>query len=89
MNTKSITFDDVFLYWLQVETNQIEGRDILSVAKQKGFNTIAEWRLMTAKRLGLDTKEWQEEIISDPEITIPKIIVGPYQGEQRSSCYRE
>lgn len=80
MTNKLVTFDEVFLSWIHADIMQIEGRDILPVAKQKGFNSISEWRLATALRLGLDTKEWHEEQIDDPENALPKVIVGPYQG---------
>lgn len=80
MNKKSITFDQVFKFWLDVEANSIEGRDILKVAQEKGFNSIAQWRLATALRLGMDTKQWVLETIADPNETLPKIIIGPYQG---------
>ena len=80
MKDKQISFDQVFLSWLKDEAMQIEGRDILPVAKSKGFNSIAEWRLATAIRLGMDTKEWTVEEIKDPNAELPNIIVGPYQG---------
>jgi hypothetical protein len=78
--SKQLTFDEVFLIWLKAEIEQIEGRDILSVAKDKGFNSIVEWRLATALRLGLDTKEWHWETFNNPAEQLPDIIIGPYQG---------
>lgn len=80
MNKESITFDDVFLIWLNAEVNQIEGQDILPLAVKKGFTSIAEWRLNTALRLGMDKKAWHIETIEDPATVLPKIIIGPYQG---------
>jgi hypothetical protein len=80
MEKKKITFDEVFKIWLDAEVLQIEGRDILLLAQSKGFSSIAEWRLATALRFGLDTKEWSLEAIEQPNQTLPNIIVGPYQG---------
>ncbi|HEX3095520.1 MAG TPA: hypothetical protein VHQ20_00185 [Patescibacteria group bacterium] len=80
MGKQKITFDEVFKIWLDAEVLQIEGRDILSVAQSKGFNSITEWRLATALRLGMDTKPWTLEKIENPNETFPKIIIGPYQG---------
>ncbi|MDB4940320.1 MAG: hypothetical protein JWO40_745 [Candidatus Doudnabacteria bacterium] len=77
---KKATFDEIFNIWLDSEANQIEGRNILPVAKAKGFNSVAEWRLSTALRLGMDTKIWSLEIIENPNETLPNIIIGPYQG---------
>ena len=75
-----LTFDEMFLFWLEAEINQIEGRNLLSVAKQKGFSSITEWRLSTALRLGLDKLSWRLVDIKNPSKTLPKIIIGPYQG---------
>ncbi len=80
MNDKIITFDDVFLEWMKTEIGQIEGRNLLPVANEKGFSSVSEWRLATAIRLGLDKKQWREEIIENPADILPNIIIGPYQG---------
>lgn len=80
MQSKKITFDEVFKFWFDAEVMQIEGRNILAVAQSKGFNSIVEWRLATALRLGMDVKEWTLETIENPNETLPKIIIGPYQG---------
>lgn len=80
MDKKLITFDEVFKIWFDSEVMQIEGRNILPVAKSKGFNSIVEWRLATALRLGMDTKEWVLEAIPNPNEIFPNIIIGPYQG---------
>jgi hypothetical protein len=77
---KQITFDHVFKYWLINELDVLEERDLLALAKSKGFNSIVEWRLATALRLGMDTKAWEEIVIDNPNETLPKIIVGPFQG---------
>lgn len=77
---KQINFDEVFLIWLAAEVYQIDGRDLLSLAKSKGFNSIAEWRLNTALKLGLDKLNWSTEYLTNPNQTLPNIIVGPYQG---------
>ncbi len=77
---KQISFDEVFLIWLAAEVYQIEGRNILSVAQQKGFSSIAEWRLNTALRLGLDKKAWSVEYVTEPTKALPNIIIGPYHG---------
>lgn len=80
MENKKITFDEVFKIWLDAEVSQIEGRNILDVAKNKGFKSIAEWRLATALRLGMDSKEWTLEVVDNPNEFLPNVIVGPYQG---------
>jgi hypothetical protein len=77
---KQITFDEVFKIWLDAEVGQIEGKDILPVAKSKGFDSISEWRLSTALRLGMDKKTWALKTLPDPNSILPKIIIGPYQG---------
>lgn len=77
---KQLTFDEVFKIWLDAEVGQIEGRDILPVAQEKGFTSITEWRLATALRLGLDKKQWNLEELSNPSDILPNIIVGPYRG---------
>lgn len=76
----SITFDHVFKNWLENELEPSDQRDILALAKSKGFGSITEWRLATALRLGLDKMEWKLETIEDPNQTLPQIIIGPYQG---------
>jgi hypothetical protein len=80
MDKKLITFDEVFKIWLDAEVMQIEARDLLPVAKSKGFTSIAEYRLATALRLGMDTNEWTLETIDNPGEVFPNIIIGPYQG---------
>lgn len=80
---REVSFDEVMLSWLEAEIKQIEGRDILPVAKDKGFSSITEWRLATALRLGMDKKVWHLVEIEDPNTVLPKIIVGPYQGWSR------
>lgn len=74
------TFDEVFKIWLNNEVRGVEGRDLLPVAQQKGFTSVTEWRLSTALRLGMDTKEWHLETINNPNDTLPNVTVGPYQG---------
>jgi len=78
-----MTFDEVFKIWLDIEVGRKEGRNILPVAREKGFTSIAEWRLATALRLGMDKKEWQKVTIENPGEELPNIIVGPYTGWQR------
>jgi hypothetical protein len=73
-------FDQVFTKWLSAETEHPELVNYLPIAEEKGFNSVAEWRLATAKRLYLDTKEWQEIEIVDPQAFVPDIIIGPYLG---------
>lgn len=80
MKDMNITFDEVFKIWMDTEVGQIEGRDLLPVAQAKGFSSITEWRLNTALRLGMDKKEWVLEAIGDPNVTLPNVIIGPYQG---------
>lgn len=80
MKNKPVRFDQVFHFWMQSEVNEIEGRDFLPVTKSKGFNSITEWRLSTALRLGMDTKEWSLEPVEDPNEIFPRVIIGPYQG---------
>src|SRR6185503_14245750 len=80
MDNKSITFDQVFNIWMDAEANQVEGRNILPVAKEKGFGSIAEWRLATALKLGMDKKEWSLVTIENPDEVLPNIIIGPYRG---------
>lgn len=75
-----ITFDQVFKIWIDAEVGQVEGADILPVAKAKGFNSIVEWRLASALRLGLDKREWTLERIENPNEVLPRVIIGPYQG---------
>lgn len=77
---KVISFDQVFVSWLASEVENIEGRDILAVAVEKGFSSIAEWRLNTCIRMGLDKKVWHLEELSDPNIVIPSVKIGPYKG---------
>lgn len=80
MIIKKITFDETFKIWLDAEVGKIEGRDILAVAQAKGFSSITEWRLSTALRLGMDKKDWTLESIVNPNVTLPNVIIGPYQG---------
>jgi hypothetical protein len=75
-----ITFDQVFLTWLNNENTSVEGRGYLHVAKERGFNSVAEWRLNTALRMKADTKEWYEVAIDNPAKFLPEIIIGPYKG---------
>lgn len=77
---RQITFDEMFLTWLAAEVYQIEGRNILPVAKSKGFDSITEWRLNTALRLDLDKLSWSTRLLANPNEILPNIIVGPFQG---------
>lgn len=77
---KNISFDEVFQIWINNEIGQVENRDVLPVAKAKGFGSVAEWRLNTALRLGLDKLNWQLEEIENPGEVLPNVIVGPYRG---------
>ena len=84
--SETITFDQVFNLWLENEIDQIdqaETRGTLEIAKAKGFSSIAEWRLQTALRLGMDKKIWTLETIDHPNEALPNIIIGPYQGWSR------
>jgi hypothetical protein len=78
--SKIISFDQVFKIWLEAEVEKLEGRDILPVAIAKGFTSIAEWRLATCLRMGMDKKAWRLEELNNPVEVIPNIIIGPYQG---------
>jgi hypothetical protein len=84
MSNREVTFDQVFAIWLnnEIYDNSLYAgaQRLLALAKGKGYNSIAEWRLATALRLGLDTKQWGLEIIANPAETLPRIVVGPYQG---------
>ncbi len=80
MNQGRITFDEVFKIWLETEIESQQHNNILTVAKEKGFNSISEWRLNTALRLGLDKKSWRLEEIETPNEALPQIIVGPLKG---------
>ena len=80
MNPKQITFDEVFKMWLDAEATPVYGRNLLALARSKGFTSITGWRLDTAKRLGMDQKEWTLEVIENPNDVLPNIIVGPYKG---------
>lgn len=80
MPEKSLTFDQVFKIWIDAEIGQVEGVDVLPVARSKGFTSITEWRLASALRMKLDAREWMLEEIVDPNETIPNVIIGPYQG---------
>jgi hypothetical protein len=80
MNQKNISFDEVFRIWLDNEVLKVEGRDLLPVAKSKGFNSIAEWRLATALALRMDLKDWTLQVIKDPNRVLPEVVVGPYPG---------
>jgi len=73
-----VTFDQVFKIWLDSEAEQIESRDLLPVAKSKGFNSVAEWRLATALRLGMDTKQWTLEVPSPRNEQKIKRLVGRF-----------
>ena len=77
---KPLTFDEVFKIWIDAEVGRVEGTDILPVAKAKGFDSIVEWRLASALRLGLDKREWTLETLEHPNDTLPYVIIGPYQG---------
>jgi hypothetical protein len=75
-----LTFDQVFAIWLINEVGNPGEVNRLPLAIEKGFNSVSEWRLNTALRLGLDKKEWYLTEIENPKETLPKIIIGPYQG---------
>jgi hypothetical protein len=77
---KLISFDHVFIYWILNEIDRLEERDILALAKSKGFNSISEWRLSQALRLGMDLKNWTEIEILNPGEFLPNILIGPFQG---------
>ena len=74
---KPLTFDEVFKIWIDAEVGRVEGTDILPVAKAKGFDSIVEWRLASALRLGLDKREWTLETLEHPNDTLPYVIIGP------------
>jgi hypothetical protein len=74
------SFDHVFMHWLLAEVDKLEERDLLVLAKEKGFNSITEWRLNTALRLGMDRKEWEMMPISNPNEFLPEVLIGPFQG---------
>jgi hypothetical protein len=78
--TKPLTFDHVFVHWLEAEVDKSEERDLAALAQKKGFNSIADWRLTTAKRLGMDNKEWRQIQIENPNEFLPGVLVGPFQG---------
>ncbi|HEX3095713.1 MAG TPA: hypothetical protein VHQ20_01170 [Patescibacteria group bacterium] len=77
---KQLTFDEVFKIWLDNEISSTQYRDVLSFVATKGFTSIAEWRLQTALKLGMDKREWTLETIDNPHEELPKIKVGPYKG---------
>lgn len=80
---QAITFDQVFNLWMDAEVHPLPGRNLLAMAKKKGFNSITEWRLATAVKLGLPKKKWILTTITNPNITAPKIIIGPFAGWSR------
>ncbi|MBP7843105.1 hypothetical protein KA017_03820 [Candidatus Woesebacteria bacterium] len=80
MTEQLLTFDQVFAIWLINEVGNPGEVNLLPLANDKGFDSVSEWRLNTALRLGLDKKEWSLIEIEQPTENLPKIIVGPYQG---------
>jgi hypothetical protein len=80
MEQTPTTFDHVFKTWLENELEPTDARDILKLARSKKFNSIAEWRLATAMRLGLDRKDWFVSEIENPNDALPKVIIGPFKG---------
>lgn len=80
MESKKLTFDQVFSIWMKAEQNQVDGPKYLPVAKARGFNSVTGWRRATATRLGMQNKQWHLEEIKNPEEVIANIIVGPYPG---------
>ncbi len=80
MLIKDLSFDEVFKVWLDNEIGQVGGRDLLPVAKAKGFSTVIEWRLASALRLGLNDIVWSLESIEQPQLVLPSVIIGPYKG---------
>lgn len=75
-----LLFDQVFAIWLINEVGDPDTVNYLPVAIEKGFSSIAEWRLATALKLGLDSKIWFLENIDNPIEVLPKVKVGPYKG---------
>lgn len=80
MNEQRLTFDQVFAIWLVNEVGNPEEVNYLPVAQEKGFDSVVEWRLSTALKLGLNTKEWFLSEVAAPEEVLPKIIIGPFKG---------
>ena len=80
MENKTINFDEVLKIWLDNEVGQVEGRDLLPLALQKGFSSITEWRLTNALRFGMDKMSWQLQQVENPGETLPNVIIGPYRG---------
>lgn len=66
--------------WLDNEVGQVEGRDLLPVALNKGFASIEEWRTTNALRFGMDKLDWILEKIDNPGEVLPNVIIGPYRG---------
>lgn len=80
MTEQLLTFDQVFAIWLINEVGNPGEVNLLPLANDKGFDSVSEWRLNTALRLGLDKKEWSLIEIENPTKVLPNILVGPYQG---------
>ncbi len=77
---QNISYSDVLKIWVDNETLNTRAADILKLAQQKGFASIAEWRSDIAVRLGMDRQKWSLQEIADPSTTLPSIIIGPYPG---------
>lgn len=80
MNQQRLMFDQVFAIWLVNEVGNPEEGNYLSVAEEKGFSSVVEWRLDMALKFKLNTKEWFLTEIADPAETLPRIVIGPFKG---------
>ena len=78
-----LSFEEVFGIWMDNEAVEVPGRNLLKVAQEKGFGTVRDWRMATALRLGMATKQWRIYAVTDPNGFLPNVLMGPYQGWQQ------
>ncbi|MBI4714021.1 hypothetical protein HY771_02440 [Candidatus Uhrbacteria bacterium] len=76
-----VSWQEIFNVW---KSN--EGLDPVWQAfakNEKGWDTWEEWRGYQASILGASEREWKLFEILDPNQTVPKFLIGPFQGWQK------
>lgn len=74
------SWDDVFEKWRGREA--ADPGWIQCATEVKGWPDWESWRRFSAELLGAEQLEWRRYLVENPEIELPALLVGPFQGWQ-------
>ena len=79
---RDISWEEVFENWYKREGTREEWQKVAT--EVKGWPDWKSWRKASADFIGAEKRTWKLYEIVNPNDTLPKFIIGPWQGWQKN-----